>query len=378
MGTGKKIFHLSLFIALAWIGCVKDPQDIPSGLTIDPAFHLSGSFDGQSLDIEAGRGGWTNQPVVIEEDSTLVYSSIFSLNECLDQCKPSWEFRFYNALPSTGNGEDDFFQTIDPGDKEFVLSNQQRDSFEITLNAHPSLFLSGYSYWENLNVPITTFQSEFNDVVGYGEYLNVCFQSLAYTGCQYNQCIYFDPSTYVPCQSSIVPKIEDPRTISLMVRPEGTAPFKIEWFNGSTSSSIVLPLQDTDVEIYASVTVTDALGNRSELNQSIRVQDGVVDACTFPISLKSVLRPSTAASDFADRVEIIYTDENDVAWKSISGIQPLSSFLTISDVEYFGLSPMNQAAYKISLLLSVELFNQFTGEAKHLETALSNIALSHP
>ena len=377
MGTGKKLIHLTLLIALAWIGCVKDPQDIPSGMTIDPAFHLSGSFDGQALNLEAGRGGWTNQPVVIEGDSSLVYTSIFSLDECLDQCKPSWEFRFYNALPSSGNEEDDFFQTIDPGDKEFVLSNQQRDSFEITLMAHPSLFLSGYSYWENLNVPITTFQSEFNDVVGYGEFLNVCFQSLVYTGCQYNQCIYFDPSTYVPCQSSIIPKIEDDRTISLMVRPEGTAPFQIQWFNGATSSSIVLPLQDTMVEIYAGVTVIDALGNRSELNQSIRVQNGFVDACSFPISLTSILIPSSSATDYADRVEIIYTDENGIEWKSISGIQALSSFLTINDVEYFGLSPMNQAAYKSSLLLAVDLFNEDTGESKFLQIQEGVVALSH-
>jgi len=378
METGKKILQLTLFISIMWGSCVKDPQDIPGGLINDPAFGLTGSIDGQALNIEAGRNGWTMQPLVIEEDSAIAYTSLFSLEGCLDLCKPSLEFRFYRAQPASADEESNFFQTIKTGSKDFVLSHQERDSFEISLTTDPGLFMSGYSYWENLNGPATSYLAEYKDIFGFGELLNVCFQSLAYTGCQYNQCVYFDPATLVLCLSSIQPKLEDPRTISLTVRAEkGTPPFQVEWFDGHTSTSIVLPLQDSTVEIYAGVMVTDALGNRSELNQTIRLQNGIVDACYFPIDLISTPVPYVSSSFAADKVEIIYTDQDGVEWSNTSGIQPVNSNLSIGDVQYFGLSPLNEPAYKVALNLSVQLFNAITGESKLLITQGSTIALSY-
>ncbi|MEP6796084.1 MAG: hypothetical protein ABJB16_17270, partial [Saprospiraceae bacterium] len=237
----KKIIQLALFASLVWAGCVKDPQDIPSGFMANPVFGFSGLFDGQPLILDAGTDGWTVQPLVVVEDSSIVYTSIFSKNGCTQQCKPSWEFRFYGAQPSTSNPEADFLQTIKNGSKEFVLSHKERDSFEITLNTQSGLFMNGYSYWENQNGSVTTMNEQFQDVVGYGQFLNVCFQSLAFTGCQYNQCIYFNPSTLIPCLASIQGKYEDSTTISLTLKPEsGTPPFQIEWFGGTNTSSILL------------------------------------------------------------------------------------------------------------------------------------------
>lgn len=377
MERGKRIITVAIFLSMLWMGCVKDPQDIPGGLTMDPVFGMNAKLDGQPLDIEAGRGGWTMQPFVEDENVTMIYTSIFSLNECLDHCTPSLEFRFYRVEPAAGDAESDFLQTINLGSKEFILSHQQRDSFDIKLNAHPGLFMSGYSYWDNLNGTVNTYQAEYRDVVGYGESLNVCLQSLAYTGCQYNQCIYFNPSTLIPCITSIQPRLEDARTMILTVRPEyGTSPFTIEWFDGSTSSSIILPLQDSTVEIYAGVTVTDGSGNRSELNQTIRIQNGIVDACYFPISLVSTPVPNSFTGVNSGRVEINYTDENGVEWSSTSGVQPSESNMLINDVQYFEMSPLNQPAYKTELNMTVTLFNA-TGQSKVLQTQDASIALSH-
>ena len=112
----------------------------------------------------------------------------------------------------------------------------------------------------------------------------------------------------MPCLISIEAKLETPNYVSLSVRPEGTAPFQIEWFNESTSSSIVIPLQDSVEQIYAGVTVTDALGNRSQLSQTIRVQDLAVDACYFPITLLSTPIENSSTSIVANRAEISYRD----------------------------------------------------------------------
>lgn len=356
---------------------MKDPQNIPSGFIDNPVFGLSGSFDGQAFSLDAGSGGWTIQPIVVDEDSSIVYTALFSKGGCTQECKPSWEFRFYGAQPASSNPEADFLQTIKNGAKDFVLSHKERDSFEITLNTQPGLFMSGYSYWENLNGSVTTLDEQFQDVVGYGQFLNVCFQSLAYTGCQYNQCIYFNPSTLVPCLASIQAKYEDSTTVSLTIKPEsGTPPFQVQWFDETGTSSILLHHAESKAEFFVNVLLTDALGNRSELHQTIRVQGSIIDACYFPISLVSTPVPDFSPLNLNDKVEIIYTDENGIEWSSTSGIQPVSSFLNIGNVEYFGLSPANQPSYKTGLNLSVRLFNS-AGDSKSLEARDMTIALSH-
>lgn len=377
MGNAKRIIQFALLASLVWVGCVKDPQDIPTGFMDNPVFGLSGSFDGSPLNIDAGSAGWTVQPFVEDKDSSVVYTSIFSKDGCTQQCKPSWTFRFYSAKPATADPEADFLQTIKSGSKDFVLSHQERDSFEITLNTQSGLFMSGYSYWENLNGSGTTTNEQFQDVVGYGQFLNVCFQSLAYTGCQYNQCIYFNPSTLIPCLASIQARYEDSTTVSVTIKPEsGTPPFRVEWFDETNTSSILLHHTESKAEFFVNVLLTDALGNHSELHQTVRVQDSVVDACYFPISLVSTPVPDSSPLNLNDKVEIIYTDENGIEWSSTSGIQPVSSYINISSVDYFGSSPAHQPAYKTALNLAVTLFNA-AGDGKLLQAQDMTIALSH-
>jgi hypothetical protein len=188
-----KIFAIILFISFLYASCVKDPQDIPGSITENPEFTFAGVLGSQGLSIEAGVDDWTMQPTVSEDQSNIIYSTIFSKDGCLQNCNPSLEFKFYRALPATQNDEQDFQHTIHPGNKSFVKSDIERDSFAITLTTHPGLFMSGFSSWEDLNTNGTIYETEFSSTIGFEENLNVCFQSLAYTGCQYTQCIYFDP-----------------------------------------------------------------------------------------------------------------------------------------------------------------------------------------
>ena len=177
---------------------------------------------------------------------------------------------------------------------------------------------------------------------------------------------------------SIEPKLESPRYISLTVRPEGTPPFQIQWFNEATSSSIVIPVQDSVAEIYAGVMVTDALGNRSQLSQTIRLQDNAVDACYFPITLTSRPVQNTSPSVVADRIEIGYRDEAGVLWSSSLGPQPVNSKVLIDQVSAYGLSPDNKQAYLVEVSVTAQLFNEITGESKLFQTQRLSLALSHP
>jgi hypothetical protein len=378
MQDGKRIIMGLLFLAGTMVSCVKDPKDIPPGFTDAADFGMSAGFGNETVVLAAGTNQWTMLPVVGYQDSLDVYTAIFSLNGCVEQCTPSWTFHFYQAIPGSLDPSADFNATIHPGEKQLVLSDQELDSFDIELSTHPGLFMSGYSYWDDLNGP-TTFFHEYGTVLGYQDQLNVCFQSLAYTGCHYTQCIYFDPSTAVPCIASIEARLQNSSYVSLNVRPEGTPPFQYQWSNESTAPSIVIPIQNDSTEIYAGVTVIDALGNRAELIQSIRVrvQDSIVDACYFPIQLSSSQVENHSASVYANRMDISYTDEQGVVWRSTSGVQPSDANVIIESVSDYGISPFNQASSLVELTAKVMLFNEDTGEGKLFETTQLTIALSH-
>ena len=368
----------ALLLSIVMTSCVTDPQDIPAGFSDDGVFGLKGTINGDSIVIEAGTENWTALPRVVQSDSLEVYTSVLSVDGCLEECSPSWTFSFYQSVPVAADPAVAFSNTINSGPKEFVLSDLEVDSFDISLTTHPGLFMSGYSYWEDLNGSTTTFLHEFGSVIGYQENIDVCFQSLAYTGCQYTQCIHFDPTTLVPCLISIEAKLETPNYVSLSVRPEGTAPFQIEWFNESTSSSIVIPLQDSVEQIYAGVTVTDALGNRSQLSQTIRVQDFLaVDACYFPITLLSTPIKNSSPSVLANRAEVTYRDEDGTLWSSSFGAQPDNSTIFIDQVTAYGLSPDLQQAYLVDVRISALLYNESNGESRVFQTQRLSIPLSH-
>ena len=377
MASLKQLSGITLLLVGVMTSCVKDPQDIPPGFTGDSVFGLKAIFGDEQILLRAGSDQWTCQPVVTQEDSLVVYTSVFSQDGCLQDCASSWTFTFYQAPVFATTPEELFNSTIHPGKKELILSDEELDSFDVELSTHPALFMSGYSYWEDLNNQSTTFLNEFSTQVGYEQSMDVCFQSQAYTGCQYSQCIHFDPSTEVPCLVSIEPKLENPRYMSLSVRAEGTPPFQFQWYNESTSPSIVIPVRDTVAEIYAAVKVTDALGNSANLVQSVRLQNGVVDACYFPILLSSTPVPH-GTSSHADRVEIVYVDELGQEWRSDLKAQPEESGLFIDTVTSYGLSPQQQPAYIVEGSVSALLVNAITGESKLFTSSQLALALSHP
>jgi hypothetical protein len=376
----KRISLGLLLLAITIGACVKDPKDIPPGITEAPDFGMSAHFGNTPVNIEAGTNQWTMIPIVEHQDSLDVYTAVFSKDGCLEQCPSSWKFRFYQALPDNIDPIVDFAGTIHAGEKELVLSDQELDSFDIHLSTHPGLFMSGFSFWEDIDGQPTYFH-EYQTLLGYQDSLSVCFQSLAYTGCIYTQCIDFDPSTGKPCIISIEPKLEPQANqtyVSLSVRPEGTPPFKYQWFNEASTPSIVVPVRDNTDELYVGVIVTDALGNRADLVQTIRLQDTIIDPCYFPISLTSSIVDNTLASHFADRVEITYTDDAGIEWRSRGGIQPENSLVIIDAVSGYGLSPLGQETSLVDGRIKALLFNAQTGESKWFETTRLSIALSHP
>lgn len=377
MGKDKLLIFLLSAILLA--GCVKDIQDIPESLTHNPVFKMQVSIDQQILNIEAGTNGWIMQPSVYQADSNVVYSSLFAQEGCPDDCGPSFEFNFYRTMLFTENSAEDFENTIRNGNKDYVLSDAERLSYDIFLSTHPALFMSGYSQWNDLNLPGTSNELVYQCNIGYGQDLHVCFESVAISGCQYSQCIRFDPATITPCLSYIIPKIISPNFISLTAVPQGTPPFKFQWYGDSIdlNSTVILPLQDSMTEVFANVVVTDARGNRSALKQVIRISNGNSDPCYFPIHLESIPFTRMNAVDFADKVEISYRDEDGVEWRSIAGVQTPQSQFLIHQLSYFDDTHDGIPAYKTEVSFNADMYNTLTGEVRRLSTENAVIAVGY-
>jgi hypothetical protein len=379
MGNYKSRSALAVLICMMGLSCVKDPQDIPSGLDGNPVFGLHGQFGSDQIHQDAGIDLWTFVPTIEQGDSLYIYSSTLSMDRCLDNCPSSWTFNVYQNVSSLQGQEEKFLNTVKPGPIDFVLSDVERESYVVTVGTHPDLFMNGVSFWEDLNNPDTTYASTLVSTVSYQEGFNACFQSAVYAGCQYQQCIHFDPSTGVPCTVHIEAQVvlDSGRYVILTAKPDGVGPFQIQWADGPTSSSVVIPIQNLTTDIAVDVTVTDINGNSTELLQNVRLQDGIVDVCYYPISVSSTTLTDYSTALAAGDLEVIHIDEAGAQWRSTGAIQPAESFAQVNSVDYFSLSPGGFPAYKVSLSLKVLLTNVDTGESRWFETSDLTLPLGH-
>lgn len=125
MGAFKYSSALVFICIGLLVSCVKDPQDIPGSSNEDEIFGIQGTFGNETVSLGAGVNQWTNLPATVQGDSIDAYTSLFSLNGCLDQCAPSWRFDFYQALPGLDDPAADFQQTIQVGKKSLSLQQKK-------------------------------------------------------------------------------------------------------------------------------------------------------------------------------------------------------------------------------------------------------------
>lgn len=269
-------------------------------------------------------------------------------------------------------------KTIVPGPVDFALADAQRENYKVTISTHPDLFSNSFSLWQDLNDSTAFYTSEVNSTIGSNETFDVCFQSQAYAGCQYTQCIKFYPASQKACTVHFEARLENDRLLVLTARPDGVGPFQYLWPDESTDASMIIQVQDDTTDIIAAVVVRDANGNEAALTQTIRIRNGMVDVCYFPINVASQLSVNAAASLAAGDLEIIYRDEQGVVWRSTGGLQPFDVMAVIENVASYGLSPASELAYKVTLSMRVLLTNEETGETKYFDGSHFVIPLSHP
>jgi len=376
MGTAKYLTMLLAFLVMH-SACVKDPQDIPAGFDGDPVFGLQGLFGQAALDIRAGEDRWTMLPIPGTREGHPYYSGLFSQDGCTPDCSPSLEIGFH-ALSTPGQDpKAGFLATIATGNKLALGPDASADSFQVSFSTHPGLFMSGYSYWQDASGPPQTFAPSYAQAVGPNAAIGVCFESFLYTGCQYSQCLYYRPAAGDPCQAYLEATWVDSGFVRLTVRPSGTAPFSYAWYYGQSTQSILVPVQQDVSELYASVEVHDALGNSTRLSQLIRIQDGVIDPCYFPIYVQAESVPRAYDQTHAGRAVIRYVEESGAEWTSYGVDQPAGSLVAITSSEMYERSPLGGPAYKVGIQLNVLLHNRLTGEDRWLVVPDGVIALGY-
>lgn len=369
---------LGAAMLLLMVACVKDPRDIPGGFDENPEFRLKSQFGNDSFVLDAGINHWTMLPNTYMEDNQWVFGSVFSKDGCIDNCTPSINFTFYQNISNQNSVSGIFQETINPGLKDFVNPSETTDSFQLSFATHPGLFMNGLSYWEDLNSPPPSYMPVFQNQVGSGDGVHVCFQSLQYTGCQYLQCMSYYPSRGNPCIAYIEPQIENPGFIRLMAKPTGTPPFEYLWMFGDSTQTTFVPINSGVTDVYASVKIVDGVGNMTELSQLVKISDGAVDPCFFPIDIKSTRVPAPFEAALADKVAIHITDASGDVWSSTQVLQDEKSHFSIFSVEEYLVAPNDQLSYKVMFTGKILLRNEETNEVKLLEIQEAVIALSHP
>lgn len=376
MATAKYLIML-LALMVMQAACVKDPQDIPAGFEGDPVFGLQGTFGQEALDIRAGEAQWTLLPLPETRKDHPFFNGLFSKDGCTENCAPGLSIGIHALSEPAGDPQVNFLSSIAPGEKSLVGPEASADSFLVSFSTHPGLFMSGYSYWQDASGPPQTFAPSYAQPVGPNAAIGVCFESFLYTGCQYSQCMYYQPGTGDACQAFLEATWIDSGFVRLTVRPSGTGPFTYAWYFGQSTQSILVPVQRDVTEIFASVEVQDASGNSTRLSQRVRVQDGLIDPCYFPITVQAEAIPRDYAQSHAGKAAIRYTDENGLAWSSEDVTQPAESHFAITSVEAYGSSPQGIPAYKVGIRLKALLLNIETGESRWLDIPAGTIALGY-
>ena len=164
---------------------------------------------------------------------------------------------------------------------------QRACSFNVFDNSS-ALFMSGFSYWAELNIihPPHFFMSFIVPRISTDD--RRVFQHCIYR-CQYTHCIYLIRrhkclvwyTSNLTRKSNMSASVWDQRHTSFCIR-------RVQWLIRRPASSFIFKIVHRMVQqITAEVTVTDALGNRS-LSRSLSFYTRVVIHVTFQFCWQSV------------------------------------------------------------------------------------------
>ena len=369
--------HLVICIGLlSFVSCVTDPQDIPPGITEDPAFFAEMTVNGESLTLQAGIDGMTLNVVhEATERGVKAYRSKLGRTDC-PLCGPSIEIVFYDN-DFIGGPDAGVDLTFDAGNKAF-FDNMVDEQVQVNMALQEAPANSDHAVWTNAAGSILSEDPSISFNAQPQEHIDLCYRVLGNAALGAGSCVSSFCFHMLPSQPCIA-WVKADRMINNLALVEveviGQPPFSFEWMNGATSPFILLPVYDAFATgVY--LTVTDGNGCKTDIDQTLQLMNGLPTLC--PGSPGFTVDVQQAAFSSFNTVEVIYTDEDGKRYRSSRGEQNLSeSLFAIQSVVDYLDAPSGFPTKKIEALTLCTLYSEDGDGNVILETEMLSLAISY-
>ena len=353
-------------------GCVNDPQDIPPISESKPVFFADLLVGQEPVNLTAGNNGYVlNTEHFLDGEGITHYLTTFSSETCPEAPCPSLEFEFFDHAPagSAGSGVD---YTFPEGLKEY-FSTLLDGELEISFFLGQDQFEPDLAYWTTGmdSTPITTSNVEIT--VPPNEYFDLCFYRSGDSLCQGLVSYCFHTLATSPFVGVLKADRKFGEYILIEMDLQGSAPYTYKWMNGSTTSFILVPAQDGEVEV--GVVVTDATESQIEISQTIRISNGEARMCGgSPLFVYSI---SKAPFSQFSSVIVRYTDPEGKQFSTSYGPQNGNLF-SINGVNEFGLSPEGEETKLLTLTMNGVFYSADQSVQLPFEGSDITIAVAYP
>ncbi len=359
-------------VLLLPFACVQDPEDIPPSFSDNPVFFASLQFGTETVNFTAGQNGYRLTPQYSIDDRGVGYfSAVFAASDCHPPC-PLLEIGFYGKDLHVDPAVD-VEAVASPGEKSYFLASTD-ENLEVTFELHPQPNTVGSSFWSIAGFNTLSSATQTLQLTTHpSEYIDVCFQSIANTGCSgfAHYCFHALASSVCTGKLQADKLLGDRVLVEAIVN--GKPPYTYQWMNGATTPVILLPL-DTGTERGVNVRVWDAHGCRIDISQTILMTQGVPQLCGGSPEFEF----SVAAAPFDQFTTAIirYRDAGGNLYSTAWGPQDDALF-AVHSTEAFDPAPSGAPSKKVTIAMEALLYTEDASEMLRLHLSDAVIGLSY-
>ncbi len=366
------IYHFIVISAFWFVGC--QTLEFPEPVNDQPKFYFKGNIDGQPIDWNAGNNNYYMFSKVEKDvqNNVSVFTGHLKEQSCNQnvECANSILLRVRNSDIGTPTAN-----TLETGSREFVEA-EVKDSFEVTYTSVSECRDKQEVHWvindqKYAGKTVTTVFAKGQNVK---TKLTSEMQGVTIMVEQMTPIISNDER----CLFNIsVKKVN--RNYVIQVKPEKSVDVKAtwKWNQGTQVSSDVVELANPSGRITGELT----LGDRCHATVAILLDPNKLPEnfrCSFALKYQLTrLKPHPNPTQ-RKRVEVIYFDQNAVAYSSRFALQDRSQLFKIEQVEDFINNDRDEKTKRVKFTLNCRLKNEKENRVIAIENATGVFAVALP
>lgn len=346
---------LTLFIALvlALGGCKPYEPDTIEPST-DPIFSVSASFNGNTFLLDADAGYISTSSFDTDSLGVVFYAG--DMAPCAF-CPSEFTFRWR----SNDKNNPRINATVMNNEPQYryAFNTDTQQVYNVTLQAEPSAAVSSYQWTiEGVTYSTESVELQFLASDGFTKF-PVTLEATYTSGCSSS----ITDTVYLPnhgCDCDIKAKIIDSLQLNYKAIAAGGNSFDYAWNFESGS-----PASSSEVNYYYDNVPADGVdeiqlniqtGNCRASNRWNQLFPQNASACAInfskSIEIQPVIVPAVLDDDLGE-IELEYTDENGITWKSILAKQDQTSSFKVLSVEEY-LDPFTSNTERTSMKIEAE------------------------